>query len=173
MCCYISNVFQMISERRGSAPPPRARSETQRYEMDGQIVILDDYNNFYFFELFPWNSSITPLSLPPPKESISIPDSDIQRRSSIGDTYLPDSYNSVCDEDKEDDKWLHEGCDGFFPLFKPGQHLQTAQRRKMNEDKQTAAHMCESQLPSCEAGCIRASMSQPDSKLLCAVFIVK
>lgn len=45
--------------------------------------------------------------------------------------YLPDSNNGICYEDKKDNKRLHKGCNGFFPLLKPGQYLNMEQRKKL------------------------------------------
>lgn len=37
--------------------------------------------------------------------------------------YLPYSYNSIGDEDKEDDEGFNKGCDRPLPFFEPSQRL--------------------------------------------------
>ena len=52
--------------------------------------------------------------------------------SAVTCAYLPDTDDGVGYENQQDDKRLHEGCNGLLSLFKPGQHLW---RDKTKEEK--------------------------------------
>ena len=41
-------------------------------------------------------------------------------------TCLPDSNDSVRNENEQDDKWLNERCDLVFGLLEPRKHLQSS-----------------------------------------------
>lgn len=51
-------------------------------------------------------------------------------------TDLPHSNDSISDEDKKNDEGLHEGGDGLLAFLKPGQHLESGQKR-VNKSLQT------------------------------------
>lgn len=49
---------------------------------------------------------------------------NIFHRTSTHAVYLPYSYNSIGDEDEEDNERFNKGCDCPLPFFKPSQGLQ-------------------------------------------------
>lgn len=48
---------------------------------------------------------------------------------------LPYTDDGIGDEDKQNDKWLDEGCDGLLTFLKPSQHLQRKRHRVRDQEE--------------------------------------